>query len=413
MSDGLKRVSIAIVFLLLVGTIAFGVYYVFFKPKTAPPGTTPGSGQQGAGGTLPQSGNAGTRPGSGEDPGDTGFPPSETVPEGESQAVAEPSTIILKESVAQQLAPSADGLSARFYDPVEGKFYKITAEGLTRPLGEKTYPNVDTVTWGNSSDQAILTYPDGAKVHVNFETGSQATIPKHWEDFSFSTNDTKIVAKTISTSPESRYLVVADPNGKNARAIEPLGDNQDKTYAAWTGNDQIIAYATVGEAIGLDRQQIVIVGKNHENYKSLLVEGRGFEPLWSPTGQWVAYSVWTTANGFKPELWVSGGAPGNLNENRRKLNIQTWAKKCAWQNDLYLYCAVPDSVSEGAGLQPEESMYSGKDSIYQINLETGTVTNLGQPSGEPSIKDPIVTSDGQNIIFTDASTGYLYTFRIP
>lgn len=410
MSERLKRILIAILFLILVAAIGFGIYYVFFRPTSpvTPTGATPQQNE----GTLPTSGEAGGRTGTGSQTGETGLPTSQTI-EGERTPVTESSTVILKESVVQQLAPSIDGNAARYYDPIAGKFYKISADGLITPLNNKVYSNVDTVTWGNSTDQAILTYPDGSKIHVNFETGAQETIPKHWEDFSFSTNDQKIVAKTIATSPESRYLVISDPSGKNTQAIEPLGENANKTHAAWTGNDEIVAYANVGEAVGLDREQIILVGKNHENYKALLVEGRGFEPLWSPTGQWIAYSAWNLSNGYKPELWISGGAPGNLNDNRRKLNIQTWASKCAWDTDKFLYCAVPDEIQEGAGLQPDEYKYTSKDSIIKISLETGTVTNLGQPDGEPSIKNPIVTANGENFMYTDAATGYLYAFRLP
>lgn len=410
MSDKLKRIIFAFLFLIFVALIGFGIYTFFFKPSVTPTPTTP-TGEQLPGGTLPTSGGAGTRPGTGEQPSELGLPSAETITGG-TETVQAPTTIILKESVVQQLSSSADGQSARYYDPTEGKFYKISTDGLTKLLSNKSYPNVDTVTWGNTTDQAILTYPDGSKVHVNFQSDTQETLPKHWEDFSFSTNDQNIVAKTMTTSPESRYLVIADPNGKNPQAIEPLGENGDKTFATWTGNDQVIAYATVGDPLGADRQQIILVGKNHENYKALLVEGRGFEPSWSPTGQWVVYSVWNLANGFKPELWVSGGAPGNLNDNRHKLNIQTWATKCAWRTDSTIYCGVPSEIQEGAGLQPDEYRYSGKDSVVKVDLETGTVTNLGQPSGEPSIKQPIVTANGENLIYTDANTGYLYTFKL-
>lgn len=411
MSDRLKKIVIAFLFLIVVSLIALGIYLYFFKPAIQQ-GNPPSPTSTSQGGSLPSAGQAtsGTTSGGGQD--FIGLPSSVETQNGETQTTLVPTTSMLREGVAQQLSPSADGTSARYYDPVDGKFYKINADGLEKQLGNKSYPNVETVTWGNTSDQAILQFPDGSKIHVDFETGKQDTIPKHWEDFSFSTDDKSIVAKTISTSPESRYLIIADPDGTNTRAIEPLGENANKAFSTWTNNNQIIAYALTGEAMGLDRQQIIMVGKNHENYQGLLVEGRGFEPLWSPSGQLVLYSVWTVANGFKPELWISGGAPGNMNDGRRKLDLQTWASKCAWYKDVKLYCAVPDSLQEGAGLQPDQYKYVGKDSIIEINLENGSVTNLGQPSGEPSVKNPIVTKDGEHLIFTDASTGSLYDFRI-
>jgi hypothetical protein len=414
MSDRLKRILLIITFFIIVAILAFGMYVVFFR-STAPTAKPTITEQQGEGGVLPSSDKAGTRTGTGTGTtGDDGLPNAETIEDTETTtpSSATPKNTVLRESVVQQLTLSADGASARFYDPIDGKFYKAGTNGAIKTLSDKSYPNIDTVSWGNSTDQAILTYPDGSNIHVNFETGKQETLPAHWEDFQFSSQDDDIVAKTMTTSPESRYLVIAGPDGKNTRAIEPLGENASKAHSAWTPNDQIIAYATTGDAVGFDREQIVLIGKNHENYKSLLVEGRGFEPLWSPSGKWILYSAWNLSNGYRPELWVSGGSPGNLNDDRRKLDIQTWAKKCAWYTDRYIYCAVPESLSEGAGLDPDANKYIGKDRLVEIDLETGAITILGKPGGGLSIKNPVVTEDGENCLYTDASTGFLYTYRL-
>jgi hypothetical protein len=278
-------------------------------------------------------------------------------------------------------------------------------------LSDKTFSNVDSVTWGNATDKAILTFPDGSNVLYDFTAQKQTTLPKHWDGFAFSRNDTKIVAKNESDAPESRYLIIANPDGSGAQAIEPLGENSDKAFPSWTPNNEIVAYATTGQAKGFDRQEIILIGKNHENYSGLLVEGRGFEPLWSPSGQIVLYSVWTIANEYKPELWISGGAPGNINQNRRKLSVQTWAHKCVWANDIEIICAVPEEIKKGAGLQPDQ-FQDTTDRIVRINIDENLITDLGQPDGGPAVKNPVLSNDGSELIFSDAMTGKLYTFTL-
>jgi len=411
MSEGLKRTLFIVGFTVLVVAIGVVMYLVFYRGMipSAPTEQTPGTTATG-GGELPASGAAGTRT-----PVETGaegeLPSAGALTGGITGTVPPPQTSLLVESVSQGIAPATDGSGARFYNPVDGKFYRALPDGRVILMSDVSFPNVESVSWGNASDQAILSFPDGSKIHYDFQTQTQATLPKHWSDFNFSTDDANIIAKSEPISPESRYLVIADPDGKNSRAIQALGENGDKVHAAWTGNNQIVAYSETGEALGYDRQQIILIGKNNENFRGLVVEGRGFEPLWSPSGQKILYSAWTVENGYKPELWVSGGAPSNLNADRVKLDIQTWASKCAWADETTLYCGVPENMPRGAGLQPN-LFTSLQDRIVRIDLATGRKTDLGKPNGNPSIKSPVVTQDQSALIYADATTGKLYSFRI-
>ncbi len=412
MSDRLKRVLFIVFFVLLVIGIGIGLYFVFFRSAPVQPGaTTGGEATSTLGGTLPSAGAGGAQQiGGAGGPG--ALPAAGTVPGAAGVGAAgQPRTTLLVESVSQQVAPTAQGDGARFYNPVDGKFYRALPDGRVIALGDVSFPNVESVAWGNTSDQAILTFPDGSKIHYDFTTKTQTTLPAHWDDFNFSTDDQSIIAKSEAVSPESRFLVIADPNGKNPQAVQALGDNGDLVHADWTGNDQIVAYSETGDALGYDRQQIILIGKNNEDFRGLVVEGRGFQPLWSPSGQKILYSAWTVDNGYKPELWVSGGSPDNINANRVKLELQTWADKCAWQNDDTLYCAVPENLPQGAGLQPD-LFTTLEDRIVKIDLKTGQKTDLGKPDGNPSVKSPVVTKDGSALLYTDASTGKLYSFKL-
>lgn len=411
MSERLKRFLLITAFVIFACGLGYVLYSLFFRPKAAPiePATTEGTETLGE---LPSSGAAGGRASTTEE-GAAGLPPGTEQPGGqptEGLPLAQ-RTRVLNEGISRDVSATVDGNGARFYDPSDAKFYKISSDGIMKPLSDQTFPNVDSVVWGNATDQAILNFPDGSNVLYDFTTQKQTTLPKHWDEFDFASRDNQIVAKSESDAPESRYLIIASPDGSNAQAIEPLGENQDKTFPAWTPNDDIIAYATTGQAKGFDRQEIILVGKNHENYNGLVVEGRGFEPLWSPSGQIVLYSVWTIANDYKPELWVSGGAPGNINQNRQKLSVQTWAFKCAWGSETDIVCGVPENLPRGAGLQPDQFQHTS-DRIVRINLNDNTVTDLGKPDGGPTVKNPILSTDGSELIFTDAVTGKLYTFGL-
>lgn len=409
MSERLKRILFIAFFIVFTVAIGLAIYFVFFQTKTAPGALTE---EEEAAGAFPGSGEAEPRePGaaipSGSLPSAVGITGS-SLPPGLAPASQ---TILLKEGVTQELSASTDGTGVRYYDPLESKFYRVATDGVIVPLSDRQFPNVENVSWGNATDQAILTFPDGSNIHYNFTTEKQTTLPKHWNAFDFANDDLDVIAKSEAIAPESRFLIISDPDGTNARAVEPLGDNADKTFPSYTPNNQIVAYATVGESKGFDRESILLIGKNHENYQSLLVEGRGFLPLWSPNGQKILYSVWNVESNYRPDLWISGGAPDNMNQERVKLEINTWADKCVWADDLTVYCAVPQNLPRGAALQ-RELFNDLSDDIFKIDLRSGAKTLLGAPEGGLSVRNPVVTDDGTSLIFSDAVTGDLYSFRL-
>ncbi|PIP60560.1 hypothetical protein COX00_02415 [Candidatus Uhrbacteria bacterium CG22_combo_CG10-13_8_21_14_all_47_17] len=236
-------------------------------------------------------------------------------------------------------------------------------------------------------------------------------MPQYWEDFSFSPNDAEIAAKAVGGNENNRFLVVSNPDGTNARPVEDLGANQDKVHVDWSPNNQAIAYSFTGDSLGFDRQSIVLVGKNQENFKSLVVEGRGFVPNWSPTGDNMVYSVYSSNDNYLPSLWFSGASGDNTNANRQNLNLPTWADKCAWQSQTVVICGVPTQLDTGAGLQ-RDAFRQVPDEIYKLNLETGERINLGQPQGGAAVDQMTITPDGSAAMFTDAITGKLIRFNL-
>lgn len=406
MSERRKKILILLGFILIASGIAYGLYVLFFR--TSPPPIAPGPAL-GIGEALPATGAAsGVRPivtGPGTLPGSTTSRPQVIVTGDRSRELSARS--------AEHVSLAPGGSAVRFYDKSSGRFYRLNSDGTSTALSDKAFYNVESVDWGHRTDQAILTYPDGSNIYFDFEKDRQVTLPKHWEDFDFSSDDAQVVAKSVGVSPSNRFLVVSNPDGTNAQAVESLGANDDKVVTSWSPSDQIVAYAyTADEPLGFDTQAIVMVGKNQENFANLIVEGRGFVPSWSPTGKQLLYSVYSSQNDFRPSLWVSGAVGDQINENRRSLGIETWADKCAWSGESSLLCAVPVAMEDGAGLS-RGITDTVPDHFYRINLATGSSVNLGPPKRTPTtVSQILVSPDGRKAFYTDKATGRVSEFDL-
>ncbi|MFA4833955.1 MAG: hypothetical protein WC619_03880, partial [Patescibacteria group bacterium] len=163
----------------------------------------------------------------------------------------------------------------------------------------------------------------------------------------------------------------------------------------------VIAMYTEGN--DFDRQEVFFVGLNQENFKSTIVEGRGFQPQWSPKGDQLLYSVYSSNNDLKPMLWLVGAQGDNIGAGRKSLGLETWADKCTFASDTDLYCAVPRDLETGAGLFPELAENT-PDRLYQIDMATGLKKLVAIPDGDYNMSDLIISEDGRNLYFTDKTT---------
>ena len=306
---------------------------------------------------------------------------------------------------------SGDGQGMNFYDVNSGQFNKVLADGTIQTLSDEVFYNVDDITWSGDGNSAILEYPDGSNVVYDFQTKQQVTLPKHWEDFDFSPQGDQIVSKSMGLDPDNRWLIVSDRDGSNAEAIEPLGNNADKVQVSWSPNNQVIATSRTGQPMGINQQQVLLVGKNQENFPGLVVEGWGFDYEWSPTGDRMMYDVYNMDSGYNPTLWIVDASGGNTGLNRRYLKVNTWADKCSFSGNTTIYCAVPDYLPEGAGLQPELAD-DIPDTIYKIDTATGKKTIIGKPEDASTIKQLSISDDGKYLFYIDQLTDRLNKMQL-
>jgi hypothetical protein len=411
MSERSKKIIFAIFFVAFSIGMGYALFYLFFRagqPQPTAPGAPGVTGQLPSAGTGVPTAATPTAPG-GLPPSAVAFPPE--APAIAGQPIAPSKTHLLRDGVTQAVTPSPDGSGARFYNPEDGRFYRVGPDGTITLMSEKQFFNVQTVDWGKKNDQAILEFPDGSNVFYDFQQKKQVVLPKHWEDFDFSPTDQKVAAKSIGVDVNNRFLITANPDGTETKALEPLGNNAALVHDAWAPNGQIVAYAETGEAQPDNGQEIYFVGQNHENYRSLIAPGQGFLPTWSPTGKQLLFSVYNNDTQDKPSLWLTAGEPGTIGANRKNLNIQTWADKCAWAGDTDLYCGVPQGLPDNAGLQRSD-FTSFPDDLFHIDLTQGTVTKISTPDQVFPVRQPVLNKDHTKFIFTDAQTGKLYSYDL-
>lgn len=425
MDEQKKKILIGALLVLVALAGAFALYYFFFKApppevEVAPP---PEEGAP----SVRRPGLPPARPGV---PGVPVTPAPPTVPEAPEAGVLPPGafvplpeivspiatgglTTVTTLTTANVAAPAraANGRDVAYYNRDEGKFYRITPDGKPTALSPKVFPNVEHVAWAPTTEQAVLEFPDGSNVLYNFEEEKQVTLPKHWTEFSFAPTGDAIAFKTTDAAPEDRWLAIANPDGSSARPIEPLGNNGDKVTVNWSPNQQMIA--TFVQSRDAIRQELLFLGKNQENFRLAVLDGRQFTGIWTPEGDRMLYSVATPANDYKPSLWIVDAAPGTSGENRQALELNTWADKCTFANDnVTAYCAVPKELAVGAGLVRDVARET-PDAFYRIDTRAGTKSFLANPSGdEVTATNLVLSNDGRFLYFTDARSGQLKNMRL-
>ncbi|MFA5029180.1 MAG: hypothetical protein WC518_00320 [Patescibacteria group bacterium] len=407
-----KKIGIILLFIVAIALFGFFLYYFFFRSFFVPPTNANINTNANANGRLPLTVNINgkiytvdangqlptTENVNGKTPATTLEPT--TAPTNETELVSKDNAYFVSSSQNGELV---------YYDPKTGKFYRLSLDGKISEFSDKIFYNVKNVSWSNNLEKAVLEYPDGSNIVYDFKNKKQLTLPNHWEDFSFSPNDEKLVFKSLALDPENRFLAVANYDGSQSKTLERIGGVEDKFDSNWSPNNQMVATFTQGK--DANRSEVYFIGLNNENFKLMIVEGRGFQGKWSPDGQRILYSVYSSDNDYKPELWISEATPGAIGENRLKLDLTTWANKCAFSGNDRLFCAVPINPPAGVGLDPEVAN-EVNDQIYEIDLRTGSKKIIANPDGYHSIGQLIISTDTHSLFFTDNNTKKIYKVKI-
>lgn len=417
MNPNLRRLALLIGIPLVGVSLLIIIYFVFFRQLT-PSGTNANGG---VGGQIPGVGNGNingvfNRNGAiglpnvngvtfGTTPGDIASPdrPTFVRPFGQLPSVGDKWTIA--------------GGSIQYYDPTKGQFFRVSPDGTRITLLSNTfYPQVQNVTWSPDGTKAALSFPDQSKVIVDFSKDSQATLPKESNDFSFSKDSSRVAFKFLGANPDDRYLVVTDPDGSALKQVEKLGANDAFVQPNFSPDNTVVATFQKGGTA--TSSEILFLGQNGENFKSLPVPGRNFSGQWSPDGSRMLFSVVSPLTSNNPELFIVDARGDAIGQNLLDLGITTSADKCTFSDvsTSVAYCAIPDHLDPDSGLFPGLTQ-NETDRFYRIDLASGQRTLLADPvdpTGRVQFNAQNLTlSGGEDVLyFTDAATGQVYTVRL-
>ncbi len=407
-----KKIFLIIGFLGLIFVLGYLLWHIFFATPTTKIVKTNNS--QGTISGLPI---AGPNNGSGKALNGNGNLPAVKNIGGLSQTTKSGSLALGGVTKTKALTNSStlnptlsSGGGVQYYNTQDGHFYHINNNGQKVLLSSKTFYDVQKIVWSPNKNKAVLIYPDGRKTVYNFQTQKQVTLPFYWHNFSFSPTGNKLVSKSLGLDSENHWLITSNADGSQAKAIVNIGTNDKTVYPSWSPNRQIIAMYTKG--VDFNRQEVYFVGLNNENFKSTMIEGRGFESQWSTKGDRLLYSVYNTNSNLNPRLWVVDAEGNNISKNRQDLGLATWSSKCTFSSDNTVYCAVPESLPRGAGLFPQLANQI-KDNLYKVNLSTGAKQLIAIPQGNFNISQVMVSAKNHKLYFTDRSTKQIYQINLP
>lgn len=449
MSDRTKKILMIVGFVAVVILFAFLIWFIFFKKPT----TVEQPNQEEGGSTTP-SGNISSLPVSSYGSGTTvivdngtygvsedfsGMTLQEiidkyknqdvknineiktspekntTIPETVSNIANGGSTKTSIVSNDKNVSPVISGNNLISFNPDDGSFYKLNLNTNEKNLlTNDTFKGASDIIWAPTNDKAVIEFPDGSNIVYDFNKDKQYVLPKNWYDFSFQKDGNKLAFMIDSNTYENRWLAVSNIDGSGLTGIEPLGNNADKVDVMYSPNEQMIALSRTGDPVGMFQQSVLLIGLNGENFNDLKVEGRGYHPIWTPSGDKVVYDAYNQDTGYRPNLWVVNATSDNAGTGSRSLGINTWVSKCGFSSDgKSLYCAVPKEMPEGAGMFPE-MMDDGKiaDDIYVVNIYTGYKKLIAKPDKDITISKVFLSSEDSILYYQEKSSGNIYSIKL-
>ncbi|MFH1456504.1 MAG: hypothetical protein ABIF17_00105 [Patescibacteria group bacterium] len=416
-----KKLFIIVGFIVISLGLLFLLIWIFFIPEKPGPGEP---GYMPSGAYLPEIGEGSNL----QNLIDSGqLPSAENIPAKETETRTqqrEPDTIArgyetytlpitANKVIGMTLSSNKQGVA--FYDKIDQQFYRLSADGKDKiPLSSEKFYNVQDVVWAPDATRAIITYPDGINVFYDFSTKKKVTLPTQLADIEFAPSTDKIGFKFDTSDPDSNFIGVAKPDGTQAQVLEETADQGRFFQVEFSPSEEVAAFYQ--QPTSANSSEIFLVGQQGENFKSFEINGTRFESKWSPKGTRLLYDVVMAERGFRPMLWTVSVSGSLVSSYKTNLGLYTWVNKCAFVSETEIYCAVPKSMPEGAGLYPE-SLDSADDVIYHIDLSANRKDIVADPVLQESdvefkIASLEISSDKQFLFFFDKNSEKIYSIKL-
>lgn len=293
----------------------------------------------------------------------------------------------------------------------DGKFYRIGPDGQAIALSDQTFFGANKVFWDNAGDRASIEFKDGSNIVYDFNTKKQTILPTHWEELKITGNGNSLAFKNMAYDVENRYLTISKFDGSQPKIIESIGANADKVKINWSPNNQVVAQYIEGK--DSSRSEVYFIGQNKENFLSMIVQGRGFDGKWSPSGNFMLYSTYNVNDGYRPSLWISTASGENIGVARNPIPLKTFVDKCTFAEDRFVICGVPEKMPIGAGINRNEANKT-QDNIWLIDIATGDIKMIAKPQGAKTIENIMYSSSNPGkIFFSEKNDNRIYQINLP
>ena len=307
------------------------------------------------------------------------------------------------------IALNSDGNGLLAYNKSSGELYTLDENGNKKLLTAKKFKEADSITWSAAGNKAIMKFPDNATIIYDFVRDEQITLPSTWEDFSFNPTGTQFAFKDLENDDNKKFVGTTNSDGSGIRYVEYIGTKENKVQVQWSPSNQIVA--TYSQGTNGDFSKLLMIGHNQENFRGIDVNGYNVEYQYTPTGDRMVYSAQNGYSDHKPVLYIVDASGERIGYNNNSLQLNTWASKCTFAGTDTMYCAVPNEMPTGAGWY-KELADNIPDSIYKINLNTGTKSFVAQPNVQYTIDQITVSEDGSNLFFTDKASQTVHKIRL-
>ncbi len=209
----------------------------------------------------------------------------------------------------------------------------------------------------------------------------------------------------ISDRGGVRDLYLMDPDGSNVRRV--FKKETDRRDPAWSPDSKQIAYVSIDWNRIKSPIYIATIG---EQETESIVEG--FFPAWSPDGTEIAYIAFLPASHSRRVTLIDV----HTKRKRRLLpkKAMDWQNNPSWSEtgDKLVFSwnknPLPPDHKPGDDWPPG---WTDKETIYIVNRDGTGLQQLVNEAG-PEATDPILSPNGDEVLYTQEIKGRLQIFKV-
>ena len=314
---------------------------------------------------------------------------------------SKPKSISDNPTTSAALGTSPD--TVRYYEQTTGKSFVVNLRTLkTDILSEQRLSGFLRSWWVPRADRVVSSFQQSDGVAYRFydyDTHTTTTIGSAVAAVAISPDGLRTAY--LQHDGDALSLWIGAVDGTSAQKI--LKTRVDEPQLSWPQKNALSLVSRRADRPGFD---LSLVGTDG-TLVPVLTNKENLEAVWSPDASRLLYSFFTPDVGVS--LWVHDATTGV----DAPLGLPTSAEKCAWHPDgAHITCGVPVQSSLTRDVPADHT--ATIDDIVTLDLVTGDQHRLygGTSASLISVIDPLVSSSGSSLVFTNLFDQRLYVLSL-